>query len=257
MRTVWRFSITPVKGMALQHPPRVDLGPTGISGSRRFYLVDASGALFSGGAFGPLVRVRPAYDPVTERLTLTFPDGRVVDGEAAVLGASISTDFYGRPVRAREVVGPLAKAITAFVGRPVTLARCDRDGDGVDVHPLTVISNASVSDLAARGRFEGSLDARRFRINVEIDGCDPYDEDAWQDRRLRVGHAIIRVVGPIPRCVVTTQNPETGERDWNTLTQLARYRPRIAGDGGLPFGVYARVEQPGRAAVGDRVDLLD
>lgn len=257
MRTVSRFSITPVKGMALQHPPVVDLGPAGISGSRRFYLVDASGALFSGGSFGPLVRVRPAYDPAAERLTLSFPDGRVVEGAVAILGAPITTDFYGRPVPAREVAGPFAGAISAFAGRTVTVARCDRDGDGVDVHPLTVISNASVSDLAMRGRYDGRLDARRFRINIELDGCEPYDEDAWYDRRVRVGGALVRIIGPIPRCVVTTQSTETGEKDWNTLAQIAKYRPRIAGDGGLPFGVYARVEQPGRAAVGDRVELLD
>jgi hypothetical protein len=257
VRTVSRFCVTPVKGMALQHPSSVDLGPAGISGSRRFYLVDASGELFSAWAFGPLVCVRPAYDLTTERLTLTFPDGRVIDGDAASVGAPVTTDFYGRPVPGRGVAGPFTEALSAFVGKPATLVRCERDGDGVDVHPLSVISNASVRDLARRGGRDQPLDARRFRMNIEIDGCEPYDEDAWRDRRLRVGEAILRVGGPIPRCVLTTQSPETGERDWNTLAQIARYRPRIAGHGGLPFGVYARVEEPGRAAVGDGVELLE
>lgn len=257
MRIVSRFSITPVKGMALHHPSRVDLGPAGIPGSRRFHLIDASGELWSGGAFGPLVRVRARYDLIAERLTLTFPGGRVIDGDATAVGAPVTTDFYGRPVPGREVAGPFTEALSDFAGRPVTLIRCERDGDGVDVHPLSLISDASVRDLARRGGRDQALDARRFRMNIEIGGCEPYDEDTWHDRRLRVGEAIIRVVGPIPRCVVTTQGPETGERDWNTLAQIARYRPRIAGDGGLPFGVYARVEAPGGAAVGDDVELLD
>jgi len=257
VRTLSRLSITPVKGMALQHPPHAELGPSGISGSRLFYMIDAAGALFSGGAFGPLVRVRPVYDPAASRLSLTFPDGRMVEGDATAAGAPVTTDFYGRPVRAREVAAPLSEAISVFVGAPIRLVRCERDGDGVDVHPLTVISNASVADLAARGGFVGDLDARRFRINLAIDGCEPYDEDGWRDRRGRIGGAVARILGPIPRCVVTTQSPETGERDWNTLTQIAKYRPRIPGDGGLPFGVYARVEQAGGASIGDPVEPLD
>ena len=52
---------------------------------------------------------------------------------------------------------------------------------------------------------------------------------------------------------VTTQGPETGTKDWDTLTQIAKYRPKIPGDGGLPFGMYATVERPGTVDVGDEV----
>jgi uncharacterized protein YcbX len=257
MRTLARISVTPVKGTALHHPEQVDLTPAGIPANRRFYFVDELGELFSGSTFGPLVQIRATHDPESERLTLTFPDGFEVDGSTAELGPAHTTDYYGRPVPAREVEGPFAAAVSAFVSRPVRLLRCDRDGDGADVHPLTVVSSASVSDLAARGKHEEPLDARRFRINLELDGCDPYEEDAWDGRSVRVGEAIVRITGQIPRCVVTTQGPETGHKDWDTLTQIAKYRPRIVGDGGLPFGVYAHVETPGLVRVGDHVTPAD
>ena len=48
---------------------------------------------------------------------------------------------------------------------------------------------------------------------------------------LRLGDAQIRIAGQIPRCVVTTQGPDTGMKDWNTLTQIAKYRPGVKGDG--------------------------
>jgi uncharacterized protein YcbX len=133
--------------------------------------------------------------------------------------------------------------------------RCERAGDGTDVFPLTVISDASVRDLARRGQHEGPLDSRRFRINLEIAGCEPYDEDSWEGRIVQIGSASLRIHGAIPRCVVTTRSPETGEKDWDTLTQIAKYRPRIPGDGGLPFGVYADVVDPGTAVVGDPVEV--
>jgi uncharacterized protein YcbX len=125
------------------------------------------------------------------------------------------------------------------------------------VEPLTIVSQASVRELARRGGREGDSDSRRFRINLEIEGCEPYEEDTWRGRRLRVGEAGLIVLDPIPRCIVTTQDPNTGTKDFETLKVIASYRGRIDGRGGLPFGMYARVQEPGRARVGDRVEPLD
>ena len=69
-----------------------------------------------------------------------------------------------------------------------------------------------------------------------------------------IGAAAVRVLGQIPRCVVTTMDPDTGDKDFNTLTQLARTRQRIGGRGGLPFGMYAEVVEPERVTVGDPVE---
>jgi uncharacterized protein len=252
-RTLLHVNVTPVKGMALQHPARVSLEATGIPGDRRFYLVDESGALCNGGRYGMLHQVHPAYDPETDRLSLRFPDGTTVEGDAAAHGPAQVTDFYGRAVAAHAVEGPFSAAISGFVGKPVRLLRSDRPGDAVDVMPLTIVSLASVRDLGERGRHEGGLDARRFRINLELEGCEPYDEDSWDGTTIAIGDALLRVRGQIPRCVVTTLDPDTGRKDWDTLTQIAKFRPRIAGDGGLPFGMYATVERPAEVRVGDPV----
>lgn len=253
MRTLERICVTPVKGMALHHPADVTLGPAGIAENRRFFFVDEFGELFSGSDDGRLVQVVPRYDPSVEHLSLTFPDGVEVSGSADALGASQLTNFYGRPVPAHEIEGDFARAVSAFLGRDLTMLRCDRDGAGADVEPLTLVSRASVGDLARRGRRDDELDSRRFRINLELEGCEPYDEDTWEGTRVQVGDAVLRVGGQIPRCVVTTQGPDTGVKDWDTLTQIAKYRPRIKGDGGLPFGVYARVEIPARVQRGSAV----
>ena len=121
---------------------------------------------------------------------------------------------------------------------------------------MSTVSYASVGALASRGALTGDLDPLRFRINLELDGCEPYEEDSWDGRRVRIGGAVVRIQGQVPRCVVTTQDPATGRKDWNTLKQIATQRERIPG-GGLPFGVYAVVETPGAVAVGDAVDPLD
>jgi len=253
VRTVARINTTPLKGAALQHPSEVEVTEDGIVGDRGFYLVDTLGELFTAFAHGPLVRVHAEHDASTDRLRLTLPDGRDVSGPGAADGEPVLTDFYGRAVPGTVVRGEVADALAGYVGRDVRLVRADEANGGVDVEPITLVSEASVRELAAQGGRDGTLDPRRFRMSFELAGCEPYEEDTWADREISVGGVVLRVAGQVPRCRVTNQDPITGDRDWNTLTQIARFRERIPGGRGLPFGVYARVVVPGRVHVGDAV----
>jgi uncharacterized protein len=256
VRTVSRINVAPLKGTRLHHPDRVELTAAGIPENRRFFLIEEGGALFSGPDHGPLVRIHAEHDPATGILRLRLPDASDVSGNASQGSEAVITDFYGRPVPGHVVEGPFEQALTRFIGRPVRLVRADRDGDGPDMEPLTLVSQASVGDLARHGGYVGDLDSRRFRINIEVEGCKPFEEDSWSGRLVRIGAAEVLVTGQIPRCVVTTQDPDTGVKDWDTLTQIARSRPRIGGRGGLPFGMYARVARPGPVALGDPVEPL-
>jgi uncharacterized protein YcbX len=256
MPYIVRMNVTPVKSLALSHPAEVQLGAVGIAENRLFYLVDQGGRLFSGADFGPLQTIRSTYDPDGEHLVLTFPDGGIAEGDATAFTDGLITDFYGRPVRAHVVPGPWTEALSAFVGTPIRLARCDQPGDGSDVYHLTLVSNASVAELAERGGHYGELDAARFRMTFELEGCAAHEEDTWAGRRVRAGTALLRIYGQVPRCVVTTQSPETGLKDFETLKTIASYRQRMTDQTGLPFGMYAEVEHPGRVRVGDRVEML-
>jgi len=255
MPTLARLNVTPVKGTALQHPDGVHLTALGIPWNRRFFLVDADGRLFSGANLGPLVSVGAALDEAADTLTIRFPDGAEVTGSAVALGTGHVTDMWGRPVPGRFVEGPLGTAIGEHLGRPLRLVRADAEGDGPDVQRLTLVSLASVQELGARsGRSD--LDSRRFRINLELDGCVPFEEDGWAGQRVRIGGAVVRVLGQVPRCVVTTQDPETGLKDFDALKRITEIRPMMPDRGGVPFGMYAEVEEPGWAAVGDVVEPL-
>jgi hypothetical protein len=245
--------VTPVKALRLLHPAEADLTAAGIAADRRFFLVDEAGALFDATDHGGLQQIVPTYDPVTERLRLAFADGSTVEGAADRLDGTITTDFFGRAVEGRLVDDGFAEALSRALGQPVRLARVRREGDGQDVRPLTIVSSASVRDIGSRGD-RPDLDGRRFRMNLEIDGCEPYEEDSWDGGLVRVGEATIRVHGQVPRCAVTTLSPDTGEKDFTTLNLIARFRPRIEGRRGLPFGMYADVVEPGRVRVGDPVE---
>ena len=82
-----------------------------------------------------------------------------------------------------------------------------------------------------------------------------HEEDEWLGLRVKLGDAVVVPQGNVGRCAVTTQNPDTGSPDLDTLKALAAYRPGIETTEPLPFGVHAVVASPGRVRVGDPVEL--
>jgi hypothetical protein len=253
--TVSRLCVTPVKGLRLLEPDEVELTAGGVTENRRFFLVDETGALVSGLKHGPLCVVEPAYDAEHELLELRFPDGTVVEGSAVPEGDEVETDFYGdRLVRSRVVEGPFGAALSAYVGAPLRLVRPHTPGDGCDIEPVTLLSDASVEELARRAGRDEPLDGRRFRMLIHLAGSEPHEEDAWEGRLLRVGAATVRVGGPVPRCATTTRDPANGQRDFDTLHHIKAYRG-LRERKHLDFGVYAEVVEAGRVRVGDPAAL--
>jgi uncharacterized protein YcbX len=92
-------------------------------------------------------------------------------------------------------------------------------------------------------------------MNLEFDEAEPYEEDTWDGRSVQIGAALLRVHGQVPRCRFTTLDPATGHKDFDTLTQIAAYRPLIEAPRGIPFGMYAEVQRPGSVRVGDPVTV--
>jgi uncharacterized protein YcbX len=253
--TVSRLCVTPVKGLRLLEPDEVELTASGAVENRRFFLVDERGALVSGLKHGPLCVVEQAYDAARELLELRFPDGTLVEGSAVAEGEEVETDFYGdRLVRSRVVEGPFGEALSSYVGEPLRLVRPHVLGDGCDIEPVTILSEASVEELARQAGHDEPLDGRRFRMLIHLAGSGPHEEDTWAGRELRVGDAVLRVGGPVPRCATTTRDPASGLRDFDTLHHIKAYRG-LRGRKHLDFGVYAEVVEAGRVRVGDSAGL--
>jgi hypothetical protein len=251
MPTVARINVTPVKSTALHHPDEVDLETTGPIGDRRIFFVDGSGDWYGGDADLPLMLIHSALDEDRDRLELRMPDGAVIEGPATAEGDAISVTYDGRAVAAHLLDGEWGRELSEHLGRPMRLARLDEPGTLVD-EPVTIVSLASVAELGTRGGRDG-LDATRFRMTLELDGCEPHEEDTWTGRRIAIGVAELLVGGPIPRCVITTIDAHTGRQDFPTLKVIATYR-ELTPDRDVPFGVYARVTRPGTVRVGDAVE---
>ena len=252
-RVSW-ISLTPVKALALEHVDEIDLLEDGLLGDRRFFLIDDNDRLVNDHN-GPLQLVHAEYDAERELLSMRFVDGTLVSGEV-VRGDEVVTNFHRVPRPARRVEGPWDDPLSVVAGEPVRLVApehgaADRGRSGA----ASLLSEASL--LAIAGELGvGSVDSRRFRMNFGIEGLEAHGEDSWIGRRVQLGEAVVVPQGNVGRCAITTQNPDTGRPDLDTLKALARYRGDLHSTEPLPFGVHAAVAAPGRVRVGDQVSLL-
>ena len=264
MPRVARLSIAPVRGLGLLHPDAIELTEMGVINDRRFYLVDDHGRLVDRLRASQLCRVFSETDTDGTWLRMTFPDGRVVEGDVT-LDEPVRTDIYNREAIGHVVGGPWAAALEVFVGRPVLLVRCDlpggtriRAGETQVRNQVSLVSDGSLAELARELGVE-RVDGRRFRMLIELEGAGPREEDGWIGGDIAIGSAVVSITKPDARCAITTQDPDTGERDLDTLRTILRYRGFRPDDPEhkIDFGVLGEVTVPGRVSVGDAVTVLE
>jgi hypothetical protein len=250
---VTALATTPVKGLRICAREEVMLERGGVTENRRFYLIDERARMVNGKRIGILSAVRADLDSDTERLTMSFPDGMQVSSIVQV-GEALETRFFSRRPQARVVTGPWSQALSEYTGTQLRLVQADPAEGGVDrglAGAVSLISEASVARLeaVAGGR---EVDTRRFRMLIEVSGPQAHGEDEWVGRTARIGEARVGFRGHVGRCLVTSQDPDTGIVDLPTL-ELPSYRRGAATSEPLAFGVFGEVLEPGLLRLGDGV----
>ena len=242
-----------VKSLALQERVSVSVGPAGIAEDRRFHLIDGRGSLLTQRQRPQLARVTSTYDAESEYLTLAFPDGQELSGRIE-LGDPVRTPVWGRFVSGQVAAGEWNEALSRFCGGPVRLVKTDDAGLSFDEYPISLLSQASIDLLSQKAGGVKEFEGRRFRPNFLLDGCSPHEEDFWLGGVIAIGQELrLRLVAPDGRCAVTTVDPDTGQRDFDTPRLLLTYRPAVRAP---YFGVYCVVESPGVVLQGDEVEVV-
>ena len=265
LSALYRYPLKSAKGEVLN---QVSLDKLGLDGDRRWMLVDeASGRFLTQRAVASMSQLSALWN-AQGGLTLSAPGLAPIDialpgNEAQLRGVTIWRDTLRVPD-----AGDAASAwVSSFIGKPTRLvhvplerARSTQAGYGkdddqvafADGFPLLLIGQASVEDLSQRvGR---PLEMLRFRPNLVVEGSEAYAEDGW--KRIRIGDVEFRVVKPCSRCILTTIDPQTGERsaDREPLATLQGYR---AQEDGAMFGQNLVNDGNGRLEVGMPITVLE
>lgn len=218
MAELRRITTYPVKSLDPHDVETAELGPAGaLVGDREYAVVakpaDAphdpetasvggSGAYVNGKRTAAVHRLRSSFDPEGPTLTLR------VYGEDERHEFDLSDEEE------------LNEWLSGYFGEAVSVRREPVGGypDDREAHGPTVVSTATLREVASWFDVTVESARRRFRANLEVGGPDvpPF----WEDRlfadegeavAFRVGDADLLGVNPCQRCVVPSRDPDTGE----------------------------------------------
>jgi uncharacterized protein YcbX len=162
-------------------------------------------------------RLRLRYDEAAQRLRISLDgellveDGLDPAGRGRICGAVAG---FAQTLPESGLKGHPERLPLRLVGDGRTPRHHDRPDGYVTLH-----GRASVRAVG-KVLDDPDLSEVRFRSNVSVDGLEPFEEQDWIGRMVRVGRVWFRVHMPIGRCLATHANPETGQRDRQILTTL-------------------------------------
>lgn len=253
----------PVKSLAGVATTELHLDRFGPVADRRWMLVDEEGRFVTQRKHPTLARIRPRLEG--EGLFLDIPGQGGVEVRASDKRRQVT-------IWRDQVEGVLAaeagasEAVSAYLGKPVTLVfmpdsvtrparhenlQAEHPVSFADGFPFLITSQASLDDL--NQRMPWVADMRRFRPNVVIgDTAGPWEEDHWHT--VALGEVPVRLIKPCSRCIMTTVDPDTGERspDGNPLKTLSGFRRT---ENGVIFGANGVHLDTGTLHVGDPVTV--
>lgn len=260
---LYHYPVKSLKGTALTESA---VGPLGLAGDRRWMVVDDDGVFQT-------IRQHPVMMMVDVD---SRPDGILLRhrhlGEILVptpgAGAPrMKVSVWGDEVEAAVAMPAAGAFLARLLGMSVRLVYLDdvaarpvdpaygAPGDHAsfaDGFPVLITTIESLAALNAE--VSAAMDMRRFRPNIVIEGARPWAEDLW--RVIRIAGTDFRVVKPCSRCVITTRDPDSGERSEANEPLRTLGRIHRAARGGIIFGQNAIPDGAGVLRLGDRVEVV-
>lgn len=128
-----------------------------------------------------------------------------------------------------------------------------------DGYPCLLTNTTSLTELNRKlqetyPKSSEEIPMNRFRPNLVIDTDQPFIEDQW--KTILIGDVYFDLVKPCSRCIVTTTDQESGERNplKEPLKTLATFRQQPRG---VMFGVNIIPRNTGTIRVGDVVEVME
>jgi uncharacterized protein len=250
---LWEYPIKSAHGIRRQE---VQFGDTGFIEDRNYMVIDENGKHVnqkSTKRTAILAAVMPEL--ISGGITVTSPKATPLTIEDRD-DKTVEVDVYGTKCLAYDLGNPAAEWFSnllcgnyRFVKQASYRERAKVlkgqteevpfNASFADGYQALITSAASLNDLNTRITRGGNSSVRmsRFRPNIVIGGATPWEEDMWLTAQ--VGDVFLEIIKPCVRCVITTINQETGERDMNgePFKTLKEFRtiPKV----GPIFGVYA------------------
>ncbi|NOX72315.1 MAG: MOSC domain-containing protein [Alphaproteobacteria bacterium] len=190
---------------------------------------------FSTGAKSPRLQAITIYvDQRLGRYTVSHPDRVDLTFDPETEGSLFV-----------QWVMPISNGARTLPARFVRAAQAMTDTDYASISMINMASHRALE--ATLGH---AISPNRWRSNLLVEGLGAWAENDMIDRRIRIGEVVFEVIERIRRCMATAANPETGERDVDTLGTLKQ------GFGHQDMGVYLLATKSGHIRQDDKVELI-
>lgn len=264
LSAIYLYPVKGCKGISLS---RVAVGPKGPALDRRWMVIDANGRFLSQRQVARMALIEILLK--NETVIIRIPHQQDFEISQSLANHWKEVVIWRDTCRALDVGDAIAEKLSQFLETPCRLvfmpdetlrqvdqkyAIAEQDVVGfADGFPFLLISQASLDDLNQRlaKQGHGPLPMNRFRPNLVISGCEPYEEDTW--KWIRIGQIRFKVAKPCSRCVVTAIDQQTGEKGLEPLQILATYRKQ---EKGIMFGQNLVHASSGTLNEGDAVEVL-
>ncbi|MEO1049055.1 MAG: MOSC N-terminal beta barrel domain-containing protein [Bacteroidota bacterium] len=236
----------------------------GLRYDRRWMLVDEHGQFITQRKYPNMALLRLRMDE--DHLYISSPEKGVEDLElslAPTLGDSLEVTVWDDTCIAYHVSSSADEWFTRALGMSCRLVYKPNDSirkikaqwalnsesvSFADGYPYLIVGQASLDDL--NDKLENPISMIRFRPNFVFTGGQSYEEFQWST--FSIGNNHFQGLKPCVRCVLTTINPETGEKGKEPLTTLAKQKI----DEKVVFGQHAIAVDHGEVKLGDDVYVV-
>ena len=222
---IWRYPIKSIGGERLELSFADDRG---LRGDRVWAVQDDAGKLGSGKDSTRFTRMLGLLN-----LTSCYVD----EAEPPIV---LAPDGTKHPV----ATGAADSYLQAMTGNTVHVRR----GTGImhfDEVPFSLVGTATLDWLAAQVNV--AVDARRIRPNVVVRTEEPFAEEKWLDRPVRIGGVEAVFDRVFTRCVMVSM-AQPGLEAGDVLKQI--------GQRGSPcLAIGGHIREPGSMRVGDEITL--
>jgi uncharacterized protein YcbX len=258
----------PVKSCrGVSHATNV-LRATGFDWDRHWMFVTEAGRFITQRECGGLARVEPSVEGGT--LVLRSAGHPELHCPVATAGAPRRVRIWNDDCLAHPVDVDTRDWLQAVTGTRAQLVRLGPGAERIsnprftgndesryylaDAFALLITNDSSLADLNTR--LPRAIPMARFRPNIVVRGLAPYAEDDIE--RLVIGSVELRCVKPCIRCITTTTDQTSGERDGDEPLRTLRSFRRVAALNGVAFGMNAIIVRgAGQSlAVGDRGEVV-
>lgn len=262
--------IHPVKGMRAIDLPAAHIGARGLDGDRRWLATDGEGVFLTQRTCQPLATI----DAQAVEGGLQLSAGGSSIAVAPPSGPRRMVTVWSDAVEAADAGDEAAGWLSGALGRSARLFYMDdaaerttsgrwgpkRPVSFADAYPILVTTTGSLNALNEAIAANGgeAVPMKRFRPNIVIDGADPWAEDFW--KTIRIGGIELDLVKPCDRCLVTTLDQATGEKQGREpLKTLHKIRRSAHPDlqGVVLFGWNASPRGTGEIKTGDAVEIVE